>query len=82
MRYISPKGKKLIQDIRGIANTARLMIQEKNADELLQSFVWHTQNGNTDTLKLGDAIPVQASEARADVNSGVLITGFFFYSSN
>jgi exopolyphosphatase/pppGpp-phosphohydrolase len=34
---LSPDGRKLIQDARDIVETARLMVQEKNADELFQN---------------------------------------------
>jgi hypothetical protein len=30
--------------MREIINTTRLIIQEKNADELLQNFIWHTRD--------------------------------------
>jgi hypothetical protein len=33
---LSSEGQKLIQDIREIVETARLIVQEKNADELFQ----------------------------------------------
>jgi hypothetical protein len=36
---LSPEGHKLIQDARDIVETARLMVQEKNADGLFQNFV-------------------------------------------
>jgi Family of unknown function (DUF5923) len=40
---LSPESPKLIQDARDIVETARLMVQEKNADGLFQNFVWHTR---------------------------------------
>jgi Family of unknown function (DUF5923) len=39
-------GQKLVQDIRDIIHTAKLMVGEKNADELFQNFVWHTQGAS------------------------------------
>ncbi|KAJ2922652.1 hypothetical protein H1R20_g14446, partial [Candolleomyces eurysporus] len=48
---LSPEGKKLVQDVREIIETARLMVQDKNADELFQNFVWHTRSVDTDSLK-------------------------------
>jgi hypothetical protein len=36
---LSPEGHKLIQDAHDIVETARLMVQEKNADGLFQNFV-------------------------------------------
>lgn len=41
-------GQRLVQDIRDIIHTAKLMVGEKNADELFQNFVWHTQGGSKD----------------------------------
>lgn len=85
MKAISPEGKKLIQDTREIINTARLLVQEKNADELFQQFVWHTRSVDTDGLKSGDlneAIPVEASKAKGDADNGVSIPEFSFCSSH
>jgi len=81
MKDISPEGKKLIQDTREVINTARILVQEKNADELFQQFVWHTRSVDTDGLKSGDlneAIPVEVSKAKGDADNGVLISEFFF----
>jgi len=76
MKDISPEGKKLIQDTREVINTARLMVRDKNADELFQYFVWHTRSVDTDSLKAGDlteAIPIEVSKAKGDSDNGVLI---------
>ena len=48
---LSPDGQKLNQDSRDIIETARLMVQEKNADELFQNFVWHTRDVEFDKAK-------------------------------
>ncbi|KAF8812610.1 hypothetical protein BYT27DRAFT_7207628, partial [Phlegmacium glaucopus] len=45
---LSPEGRKLVQDIIG---TARTMVQEKNADQLLQNFIWHTRKVDSQKLK-------------------------------
>ncbi|KAF8813294.1 hypothetical protein BYT27DRAFT_7239437 [Phlegmacium glaucopus] len=45
---LSPEGRKLVQDIIG---TARTMVQEKNADQLLQNFIWHTREVDSQKLK-------------------------------
>ncbi|KIM39008.1 hypothetical protein M413DRAFT_447366 [Hebeloma cylindrosporum] len=74
LKDLSPEGRKLIQDTREIITTAGLLVQEKNADELFQQFVWHTRNLNTDPLKSGDlteAIPVEAGKAKADSDNAV-----------
>lgn len=41
---LSPNGKRLVQDTREIIQTLRVMVQEKNADELLQQFFWSTRD--------------------------------------
>ncbi|KAH6911282.1 hypothetical protein BKA70DRAFT_1220304 [Coprinopsis sp. MPI-PUGE-AT-0042] len=45
-KQLSHDGQKLVQDIRDIIHTAKLMVSEKNADELFQNFVWHTQGAS------------------------------------
>lgn len=45
---LSSEGRKLISDTRDIIETARLMVKEKNADELFQNFIWHTRDTNLD----------------------------------
>jgi hypothetical protein len=50
---LSPEGRALIQDTKDIIATARLMVQEKNADELFQNFVWNTRNVDTNSLTGG-----------------------------
>ncbi|KAF9534642.1 hypothetical protein CPB83DRAFT_755601 [Crepidotus variabilis] len=71
---LSPDGKKLVQDTRDIIATARLMVQEKNADELIQNFVWHTRGVDTDNIKPGDLtdkVPVDAEKAKSDGDQAV-----------
>ncbi|KAF8148712.1 hypothetical protein B0H34DRAFT_668275 [Crassisporium funariophilum] len=71
---LSPEGKKLVQDTRDIIGTARLMVQEKNADELFQNFVWHTSGVDKGTLKpgqLNEAVPVDGEKARTDGDQAV-----------
>ena len=48
---LSPEGRKLISDTKEIIKTARLIVAEKNADELFQNFVWHTRDVDTDRMK-------------------------------
>ena len=40
---LSSDGRKLIQDAHDFVETARLMLQEKNAGSLFQNFVWYTR---------------------------------------
>jgi hypothetical protein len=48
---LSPDGKKLIQDTKDIIGTARLIVAQKNVDELFQNFVWHTRDVDTTKIK-------------------------------
>ncbi|PVF96377.1 hypothetical protein CPB86DRAFT_874940 [Serendipita vermifera] len=41
---LSPEGQKLVVDVRSILETIRLQFQEKNADEVLQQFIYHTSS--------------------------------------
>ncbi|TDL15269.1 hypothetical protein BD410DRAFT_778263 [Rickenella mellea] len=65
---LSPDGQKLIQDVRDIVETARVMVLEKNADELFQNFLWHTSNTQFDRAKQDPnaAIPVSRDQAQSD----------------
>ncbi|PPQ71059.1 hypothetical protein CVT26_011461 [Gymnopilus dilepis] len=76
VNQLSPEGRKLVQDTREIISTARLMVQQKNADELFQNFVWHTRDVDTDTLTQGpgevsEKIPVDADKAKNDGQEAV-----------
>ncbi|KAF7967775.1 hypothetical protein HWV62_33189 [Athelia sp. TMB] len=65
---LSLDSKKLIQDARDIIETARVMVQEKNADKLFQSFVWHTRAVDVDAAKKysNDVLPVDKEKAKDD----------------
>ena len=66
---LSPEGRKLVQDTKDIIGTARLMVQEKNADELLQNFVWHTRTTDSQKLKtngLNETLPDESSKSDTD----------------
>jgi hypothetical protein len=60
---LSPEGRNFVQDAKDILETARLMVRQKNADELLQHFIWHTRAVDSQKLKtngLNDALPVES----------------------
>jgi len=74
---LSNDGRKLIQDARDIIETARLMVKEKNADELFQNFVWHTRDVGVN-LDLGEAkkeaveaLGVDKAKAKDDGQAGM-----------
>lgn len=71
---LSPEGKKLIQDSRDIIRTAQLIVQEKNADELFQNFIWNTRAVAVEGIKPGDLsekVPVGSEKAKADADEGL-----------
>ncbi|KAF5368710.1 hypothetical protein D9615_010299 [Tricholomella constricta] len=67
---LSPDGKKLVQDTHDIIETARLMVQEKNADELFQQFVWHTRDIDSEAVREGmpgkEGVPLDREKMDSD----------------
>ncbi|KAF9488921.1 hypothetical protein BDN71DRAFT_1456787 [Pleurotus eryngii] len=70
---LSHDGRKLISDTRDIIETARLMVQEKNTDELFQNFLWHTRDVKVDGAKKdpNEVLPVDKEKARQDGQKAV-----------
>lgn len=70
---LSPDGRRLVQDSRDIIETARLMVQQKNADELLQNFIWHTRDVDVDQAKKdpNEVLPVDKDKAKGDGRQAV-----------
>ncbi|THH17056.1 hypothetical protein EUX98_g9201 [Antrodiella citrinella] len=70
---LSPEGQKLVQDSRDIIETARLIVKEKNRDELFQNFVWHTRDTDFDQAKKdpNDVVPVDKDKAKSDGQQAV-----------
>ncbi|KAH7912681.1 hypothetical protein BJ138DRAFT_1147826 [Hygrophoropsis aurantiaca] len=66
---LSPDGRKLIQDSRDIIETARVMVREKNADELFQNFVWHTRDVNLSGAKKDPNEVVSVDRSKVDDDS-------------
>lgn len=69
---LSPEGRKLIQDSRDVIETARLMVEKKNADELFQTFLWHTRNVDFDKAKKdpSEVLPVDKEKSTQDSQQG------------
>ncbi|EJT98618.1 hypothetical protein DACRYDRAFT_96400 [Dacryopinax primogenitus] len=64
---LSGEGRRLIADTRDIIETARLIVKEKNADELFQNFVFHTAYVDPGRSKIeGDVLPVDTQTVKAD----------------
>lgn len=73
VKDLSPDGQRLIQDTRDIIETAREIVQQKNADELFQNFVWHTRDVNVDHAKKdpSEVVPVDKEKAKSDGQQAV-----------
>ncbi|KDQ18076.1 hypothetical protein BOTBODRAFT_155126 [Botryobasidium botryosum FD-172 SS1] len=64
---LSPDGHKLINDTRDIIETARLLVQQKNGDELIQNFIYRTNDVNVSQhAPEGTDVPVTAESAKRD----------------
>ncbi|KAH7100372.1 hypothetical protein BKA62DRAFT_706845 [Auriculariales sp. MPI-PUGE-AT-0066] len=64
-KSLSPEGQRLGEDFREIIETARVIFQDKNSDELLQNFIFHTSDA---TLKPETAdAPVGKDEVKSTV---------------
>lgn len=70
---LSPEGRKLVSDSRDIIETARLIVQEKNRDELFQNFIWHTRDTDFDKAKKdpSDLAPVDKEKVKSDGQQAV-----------
>lgn len=70
---LSPEGRKLIQDVKDIIETARVIVKEKNGDELFQNFIWHTRDVDADKLKRDpkDVVPENQPDAASDKEQAV-----------
>ncbi|EIW62517.1 uncharacterized protein TRAVEDRAFT_112944 [Trametes versicolor FP-101664 SS1] len=70
---LSPDGQKLVQDSHDIIETLRKLVAEKNADELLQNFFWHTRDVNVDSAKKdpNEVLPVEGDKVRSDGQTAV-----------
>jgi Family of unknown function (DUF5923) len=66
---LSPDGRKLIQYACNIIETAWLMVQEKNTDEL---FVWHTRDMDVSQAKKDpdEVLPIDKSKTKDDGRTG------------
>ncbi|KAI8986640.1 hypothetical protein BD414DRAFT_486634 [Trametes punicea] len=73
VKDLSPDGQRLIQDTRDIIETAREIVVQKNADELLQNFIWHTRDVDLDQAKKdpSEVVPVDKEKAKSDGRQAV-----------
>lgn len=70
---LSPEGRKVIQDCRDIIETARLIVQEKNADELFQNFMWRTDSVNLSNVRKdpNQVLSVDKAKVQDDSHQGL-----------
>ena len=70
---LSPEGQKLVSDTGDIVDTLRALIREKNADEVLQNFVWHTRDVSLDQAKKdpNEVLPVDGGKVKSDGQQAV-----------
>lgn len=69
---LSPDGRKLIQDCRDIIETARLIVEEKNSDELFQNFLWSTNGVDLSNVKKDpNEVLVEKSKVEDDRRQGM-----------
>jgi hypothetical protein len=67
---LSPEGRVLIDDTRDILETLRMIVQEKNADELFQNAVWASYAGDPSRARQDGVAPVSKEDAKKDVDQG------------
>ncbi|KAK4689510.1 hypothetical protein P7C73_g600, partial [Tremellales sp. Uapishka_1] len=65
---LSPDGKILIEDTRDLLETLRMIVYEKNADELFQNSVWHSAHGDVSRGKQDEVIPVSKNAVKSDAD--------------
>ncbi|KAI0028014.1 hypothetical protein K488DRAFT_90191 [Vararia minispora EC-137] len=65
---LSSDGRKLVQDSRDVIETARLIVQKKNSDEIFQNFMWGTRDVDLAAAKKdpNEVIPVDAEKLQQD----------------
>lgn len=70
---LSPDGRKLVQDCRDIIETARIIVQEKNSDELFQNFLWNTNSVDLSDAKKdqNEVLSVEKSKVQDDRYQGM-----------
>jgi len=81
LKNLSPEGRVLVDDSRDIIETLRMMVAEKNSDELLQNGVWASYAGDASRAKQSGVAPVSKDDVKSDADQAaahlrVLITLF------
>ncbi|EEB92927.1 hypothetical protein MPER_08490 [Moniliophthora perniciosa FA553] len=68
---LSKEGQRMIQDVKDILGTLRLLIKRKNSDELIQEWIWSTRQGEVGDVVSKDGTPVEKEKAKADADHAV-----------
>ncbi|TRM64226.1 hypothetical protein BD626DRAFT_429803 [Schizophyllum amplum] len=63
---LSPEGKRLVKDSSQILETARVIVKEKNADQVFQEFVWNTRDVDVASKGRKTDLPVGKQQAKQD----------------
>lgn len=67
---LSPEGRGLIADIRDVVEKAKILLLTKNEGNLLQDFIWQTQNISGGNVGTPNA-PVDKETAKQDGNQAL-----------
>jgi len=67
---LSSEGKVLVKDLRNVIEQAKLLLLTKNEGELLQDFIWQTQQITAGDVK-GPNLPVSKETGQQDVNKAL-----------
>lgn len=70
LKKLSPEGRVLIEDFRDVIETMRMMVVEKNADELFQNAVYDSYTADPSRAKQSGVVPVSKDEAKKDADQG------------
>lgn len=72
---LSAEGKNLLQDFRNVVVQAKLLLLSKNHDQILQEFIWHTEQLGTAGQAPGSAgnanLPVSKDTAQQDKQQAI-----------
>lgn len=70
LNSLSQEGRVLIDDTRDILETLRMMVQEKNADELFQNAVYTSYAGDPSRAKQDGVAPISKNDVQKDADQG------------
>jgi len=74
LKKLSPEGRVLIEDFRDVIETMRMMVVEKNADELFQNAVYDSYTADPSRAKQSGVLPVGKDDAKKDVDQGTFLS--------